>query len=48
MSDSTQTDSNSEANFSISTDAKDMVNNIDSLCRLLWASAKPLEIALST
>jgi len=45
MSDSTQTSSNSEANFSISTDAKDMVNNIDSLCRLLWKSAKPLEIA---
>jgi len=48
MSDSTQTDSKSEADFSISTDAKDMVNNIDSLCRLLWTSAKPLEIALST
>jgi sugar-specific transcriptional regulator TrmB len=48
MSDSTQTDSNSEADFSISTDAKDMINNIDSLCRLLWRSAKPLEIALST
>ena len=48
MSDSTQTDSNSEADFSISTDAKDMINNIDSLCRLLWTSAKPLEIALST
>jgi len=47
MSDSTQTSSNSEVNFSISTDAKDMVNNIDSLCRLLWKSAKPLEIALS-
>ena len=48
MSDSTQTTSNSEADFSISTDAKDMINNIDSLCRLLWKSAKPLEIALST
>ena len=48
MSDSTQTDSNSEADFSISTDAKDMINNIDSLCRLLWKAAKPLEIALST
>jgi len=48
MSDSTQTSSNSEADFSISTDAKDMVNNIDSLCRLLWKAAKPLEIALST
>ena len=48
MSDSTQTSSNSEANFSISTDAKDMVNNIDSLCRLLWKSAKPLEMALYT
>jgi len=48
MSDSTQTDSKSEADFSISTDAKDMINNIDSLCRLLWKAAKPLEIALST
>jgi len=48
MSDSTQTTSNSEADFSISTDAKDMVNNIDSLCRLLWKSAKPLEMALYT
>jgi len=48
MSDSTQTSSNSEADFSISTDAKDMINNIDSLCRFLWKSAKPLEIALST
>jgi len=48
MSDSTQTDSKSEADFSISTDAKDMINNIDSLCRLLWKSAKPLEISLST
>ena len=48
MSDSTQTTSNSEADFSISTDAKDMINNIDSLCRLLWKSAKPLEMALST
>ena len=48
MTDSTQTASNSEADFSISTDAKDMVNNIDSLCRLLWKSAKPLEMALYT
>jgi len=45
MSDSSQTDFNSETDLSISTDARDMVNNIDSLCRLLWKSAKPLERA---
>jgi len=43
MSDSTQTASNSESDFSLSTNAKDMVNNIDNLCRLLWKSGKPLE-----
>ena len=48
MTDSSQTNSNSENDFSISTDAKDMVNNIDNLCRLLWKSAKPLEMTLHT
>jgi len=43
MSDSTQTSSNSESDFSLSTNAKDMVSNIDNLCRLLWKSGKPLE-----
>jgi sugar-specific transcriptional regulator TrmB len=43
MSDSTQTASNSESDFSLSTNAKDMVSNIDNLCRLLWKSGKPLE-----
>ena len=43
MSDSNQTASNSENDFSLSTNAKDMVSNIDNLCRLLWKSAKPLE-----
>jgi len=43
MSDSSQTSSNSESDFSLSTNAKDMVSNIDNLCRLLWKSAKPLE-----
>ncbi len=43
MSDSSQTSSNSETDFSLSTNAKDMISNIDSLCRLLWKSAKPLE-----
>jgi sugar-specific transcriptional regulator TrmB len=43
MSDSSQTASNSETDFSLSTNAKDMINNIDNLCRLLWKSAKPLE-----
>jgi len=43
MSDSSQTASNSETDFSLSTNANDMINNIDNLCRLLWKSAKPLE-----
>jgi len=43
MSDSNQTASNSESDFSLSTNAKDMVSNIDNLCRLLWKSGKPLE-----
>ena len=43
MSDSNQTSSNSENDFSLSTNAKDMISNIDNLCRLLWKSAKPLE-----
>ncbi len=48
MSDSSQTDSNSETDFSISTNSKDMISHIDNLCRLLWESAKPLEMALFT
>jgi sugar-specific transcriptional regulator TrmB len=43
MSDSSQTASNSETDFSLSTNAKDMINNLDNLCRLLWKSAKPLD-----
>jgi len=43
MSDSSQTSSNSESDFSLSTNAKDMISNMDNLCRLLWKSAKPLE-----
>jgi len=43
MSDSSQTSSNSEGDFSLSTNAKDMISNMDNLCRLLWKSAKPLE-----
>jgi len=43
MSDSNHTSSNSESDFSLSTNAKDMISNIDNLCRLLWKSAKPLE-----
>jgi len=43
MSDSSQTSSNSETDFSLSTNAKDMISNIDNLCRLLWKSGKPLE-----
>jgi len=43
MSDSSQTASNSETDFSLSTNANDMINNIDNLCRLLWKSAKQLD-----
>ena len=43
MSDSSQTSSHSETDFSLSTNAKDMINNLDNLCKLLWKSAKPLE-----
>ena len=43
MSDSSQASSHSENDFSLSTNAKDMINNLDNLCRLLWKSAKPLE-----
>ncbi|MEE8180660.1 MAG: helix-turn-helix domain-containing protein [Nitrosopumilaceae archaeon] len=48
MSDCSQTDSNSETDFSISTNAKSMISHIDNLCRLLWKSAKPLEITSHT
>jgi len=48
MSDSSQTDSNSETDFSISTNSKDMISHIDNLCRLLWKSAKPLEMTSHT
>ena len=44
MSDSSQTTTNSENDFSLSTNAKDMINNIDNFCRLLWKYAKPLEM----
>jgi len=44
MSDSSQTTTNSETDFSISTNSKDMISHIDNLCRLLWKSAKPLEM----
>ncbi len=43
MSDSNQTSSNSELDFSLSTNAKDMIKNLDNLCQLLWKSAKPLD-----
>ncbi len=44
MSDCSQTDSNSETDFSISTNSKAMISHIDMLCRLLWKSSKPLEM----
>jgi len=43
MSDSSQASSNSETDFSLSTNAKDMISNIDNLCRFLWKSAKSLD-----
>jgi len=48
MSDSSQTTTNSETDFSISTNSKDMISHIDNLCRLLWKSAKPLEMSSHT
>ncbi|MBA4462047.1 MAG: TrmB family transcriptional regulator [Nitrosopumilus sp.] len=45
MSDSSQASSNSDTDFSLSTNAKDMINNIENLCRLLWKSSKPIETA---
>ena len=44
MSDSSQTSSNSETDFSLSTNAKDMISNIDNLCRFLWKSGKSLDV----
>ena len=43
MSDSSQSSSNSETDFSLATNAKDMISNIDNLCRFLWKSAKPVD-----
>ncbi|MCH7758281.1 MAG: HTH domain-containing protein [Thaumarchaeota archaeon] len=48
MSDSSQTSFNSETDFSLSTNARDMISKIDNLCRLLWKSAKPLEMTSHT
>jgi len=47
MSDSSQASSNSETDFSLSTNAKDMISNIDNLCRFLWKSAKALDVVSS-
>ena len=43
MSDSSQTSSNADTDFSLSTNAKDMINNIENLCKLLWKSSKSLD-----
>ncbi len=48
MSDSSHTPSNSETDFSISTNSKDMKRHIDNLIRLLWKSAKPLDMTAHT
>ena len=45
MSDSataSQTSTNSESDFSLCTNSSEMVNNIHSLCSLLWETAQPL------
>lgn len=47
MSDSSQSSSNADTDFSLSTNAKDMINNMDNLCRLLWKSGKPLDAVSS-
>ena len=47
MSDSSQSSSNADTDFSLSTNAKDMINNMDNLCRLLWKSGKPLDTVSS-
>lgn len=43
MSDSSIQSSNSETEFSLSTNSKEMINHIDNLCQFLWKSAKPIE-----
>jgi len=46
MSDSataSQTSTNSESDFSLCTNSSEMVNNIHSLCSLLWETAQPLK-----
>jgi sugar-specific transcriptional regulator TrmB len=46
MSDSaaaTQMSTNSESDFSLCTNSSEMVNNIHSLCSLLWETAQPLK-----
>ena len=48
MSDSGPESSNSETDFSISTNAQDMISHLDDHCRLLWKNAKPLESVLQT
>jgi len=48
MSDSSQTKTNSDTDFSISTNSKDRISHIDNLCKLLWKSAKPLEMTSHT
>lgn len=47
MSDSTQAASNSDTDFSLSTNAKDMISNIERLCGLVWKTGKPLETITS-
>jgi sugar-specific transcriptional regulator TrmB len=41
MSDSIKPSNSTITDYSVSTDAKDMISNIDHLCRVLWRSAKP-------
>jgi hypothetical protein len=46
MSDSSianQLSTNSESDFSLCTNSSEMVNNINSLCSLLWETGQPLK-----
>ena len=43
MSDSINPSKRTVTDYSVSTDAKDMIRNIDHLCRVLWRTAKPVK-----
>ena len=43
MSDYSQPTSSSDTDFSLSTNAKGMIDHLDNLCKLMWKSAKPID-----